>query len=289
LASSDWSTLARSEAPEGENVAVAHPSEHTLTGDFRRHPRFRSRFLPSEHTLLVYRPPGYRDDRLRRFPVLYLHDGQNVFDASNAGMEWQMDEIAEKLIVSGEIEPVIIVGVYNTEARSDEYTPTSVERRRPDGTVFREGGKADLYGRLLLEELKPFIERTYRTRPEPRHTGLGGASHGGLVSLHLGLKHPDVFGNLLVVSPSVPWDDHAILKTVAALPAKTAQRIWVDMGTREGDEMLAGARRLRDALAAKGWKPGVDLHYLEQERGGHDEIAWAARVEGMLRFLWVKG
>lgn len=236
--------------------------------------------------MLVYLPPGYDKEPARRYPVLYMNDGQNVFDASNAGMEWQMDETAEKLIGSGQIEPVIIVGVSSTEAREDEYTPTSMEWKRPDGVVLKGGGKADLYGRLLIEELKPFIDRSYRTRPEPRHTGLGGASHGGLVSLHLGLKHPDVFGNLLVVSPSVPWDDHVILKTVAALPAKTAQRVWVDMGTREGDEMLTGARRLRDALLAKGWKPSVDLLYLEQERGGHDEIAWAARVEGMLRFLW---
>ena len=260
------------------------PIQPTLTGTIRTHPGFASRFL-GPRDVFVYLPPGYDREPARRFPVLYLHDGQNVFDASHMGMEWQMDEIAERLIAAGPIEPLIIVGVANTDARSDEYTPTSVERTASDGTVRKVGGKADLYGRLLLDELKPFIDKTYRTRPEPSATRLGGASHGGLVSLYLGLKHPDVFGGLLVVSPSTWWDDFTILKTVAGLPAKTAQRIWVDIGTREGEEAITGTRRLRDALIAKGWTLGTDLHYLEQENGGHDEISWASRVEGMLRFL----
>jgi len=263
------------------------PIEPARTGTLRTHPGFTSQFL-GPRDVIVYLPPGYDREPSRRYPVLYMHDGQNVFDASSMGMEWQMDEIAERLITSGQIEPVIIVAVFNTEARRDEYTPTYVERTEADGTVRKGGGKAGLYGRLLIEELKPFIDRTYRTRPEPRSTGLGGASFGGLVSLHLGLKHPDVFGNLLAVSPSVWWDDFTILKTIAGLPAKTAQRIWVAIGTREGEEDVAAVRRLRDALAAKGWTPGADLRYLEQERGGHDEISWAAQVEPMLRFLYGK-
>lgn len=256
-----------------------------LTGTLRSHPGFTSQFL-GPRDVVVYLPPGYDKETARRYPVLYMHDGQNVFDASQAGMEWQMDEIAEKLISSGQIEPVIIVGVYNTKERTDEYTPTQMEWKEP--VVRKGGGKADLYGRLLIEELKPFIDRTYRTRPEPRSTSLGGASLGGLVSLYLGLKHPDVFGGILAVSPTVQWDGELILKTIASLPAKTPQRIWADMGTREGEEMIPRARRLRDALLAKGWKLGADLGYMEQEHAHHDEIAWASRVEPMLRFLYGK-
>jgi predicted alpha/beta superfamily hydrolase len=263
------------------------PIRPVLTGTIRTHPAFASQFL-GPRDVVVYLPPGYDREPSRRFPVLYMHDGQNIFDGSHMGMEWQMDEIAERLIAAGQIEPVIIVGVFNTEARGDEYTPTAVDRKQPDGTVTRRGGKADLYGRLLIEELKPFIDRTYRTRPDARSTGLGGASHGGLVSLYLGLKHPDVFGNLLVVSASSWWDDFVVLKTLAALPAKTGQRIWVDMGDHEGEEALATARRVRDALVAKGWKLGDDLRYLEPENGQHDEVSWAARVEPMLRFLYGK-
>lgn len=257
------------------------------TGTLKTHPGFKSQFL-APRDVIVYLPPGYEKEQARRYPVLYMHDGQNIFDSSSAGMEWQMDEIAERLISSGQIEPVIIVGVFNTDARVFEYTPTVVDRKQADGSPIKLGGKADLYGRLLIEELKPFIDRTYRTLPDPRHTGLGGASLGGLVSLYLGLEHPDVFGNLLVVSPSVQWDDHVILKTVSALSAKTAQRIWVDMGSREGDIALEAVRRLRETLLAKGWKPGPDFHYWEQEGAAHDEIAWASRVEPMLRFLYGK-
>jgi predicted alpha/beta superfamily hydrolase len=261
----------------------APPIQPVLTGIQKTHSGFKSQFL-GPRDVIVYLPPGYDKEPSRRYPVLYMHDGQNIFDSSSMGMEWQMDEIAERLIASGSIEPVIIVGVANTEARTDEYSPTAVKRWDGPGLI---GGKADLYGRLLIEELKPFIDKTYRTRPDARSTSLGGASLGGLVSLYLGLKHPDVFGGgLLVVSSVANWDGQMIVKKVEALPAKTPQRIWLDMGTREGEPALVAVHRLRDALAAKGWKPGADLRYLEIERGGHDETSWAARVEPMLRFLY---
>ena len=282
MASSDWSTLARSEEPERKNVAVAHPSEHTLTGDFRRHPRFRSRFLPSEHTLLVYRPPGYSDDRLRRFPVLYLHDGQNVFDraTSATGQEWSVDETAQRLIEEGAIEPIIIVGIYNAgKRRIDEYTPTRDSRKGM-------GGKADAYARMLVQEIKPFIDRRYRTLRTAANTGLGGSSLGGLLTMHLGLRFPTVFSRIAVLSPSVWWDDRAIVREVDALPNKLPLRIWLDSGTGEGGEVTRDARLLRDALVRKGWVVGQDLSYLEAEGGGHNEQSWATRVEGVLRFLF---
>ena len=265
---------------------LSPPIQPVLTGIQKTHPGFKSQFLASRD-VIVYLPPGYDKETSRRYPVLYMHDGQNIFDATNMGMEWQMDEIAERLIQAGQIEPVIIVGVGNTEARMDEYAPTAVKRW--DGGEGLVGGKADLYGRLLIEELKPFIDKTYRTRPDARSTSLGGASLGGLVSLYLGLKHPDVFGGgLLVVSSAAGWDGQMIVKTVEALSAKTPQRIWLDMGTREGEPVLVAVRRLRDALVAKGWKLGADLRYLEVARGGHDELAWAPRVEPLLRFLYGK-
>jgi predicted alpha/beta superfamily hydrolase len=247
------------------------------SGTLRSHPAFASRFL-GPRDVIVYLPPGYEKEPKRRYPVLYLHDGQNLFDAEHAGMEWQVDETAERLIRAGAIEPLIVVGIANTDARWDEYTPTRVDS---------DGGKADLYGRLIVEELKPFVDRTYRTRPVAAATGIGGASLGGLVSLYLGLKYPDVFGTVFAVSPHVWWDHGVILKTVAALPKKSAQRIWVDVGTGEGEEYLDGVRRLRGALIAKGWKIGKELAYVEDEGAQHDELAWAARVEPMLR--WAVG
>jgi predicted alpha/beta superfamily hydrolase len=282
LGSFDRSALARSEELEDESVAVANPPEHSLTGDFRRHPRFRSRFLPSEHTLMVYRPPGYRDDRTRRFPVFYLHDGQNVFDraTSATGQEWSVDETAQRLIESGAIEPVIIVGIYNAgERRIDEYTPTRDSRKNM-------GGAADGYARMLVQEVKPFIDRRYRTLRSAANTGLGGSSLGGLLTMHLGLRYPTVFNRLAALSPSVWWDDRAIVREVNALTAKPPLRIWLDSGTSEGEDVTRDARMLRDALVRKGWVIGQDLAYLEAEGGGHNERSWATRVEGVLRFLF---
>jgi predicted alpha/beta superfamily hydrolase len=282
LGSSDKSALARREAPDREGAIANHPPEHTLTGDFRRHPRFRSRFLPTEHTLLVYRPPGYSDDPSRRFPVLYMHDGQNVFDraTSATGEEWSVDETAERLIEAGEIQPLIIVGVYNAGARRiDQYTPTRDARKRI-------GGKADAYARMLVNEIKPLIDRRYRTLRSASNTGLGGSSLGGLLTMHLGLRYHTVFNRLAVLSPSVWWDDRAIVREVQALRAKLPLRIWLDSGTAEGAEVTRDTRLLRDALVDKGWEVGRDLSYLEAEGGGHNERSWAKRVEGVLRFLF---
>jgi predicted alpha/beta superfamily hydrolase len=285
LGSSSKSALARSEELEEEGVTVENSPKHTLTGDFRRHPRFRSRFLPSDHTLLVYRPPGYRDDRVRRFPVLYLHDGQNVFDraTSATGEEWSVDETAQRLIESGAIEAIIVVGIYNAgHRRVDEYTPT----RDPKKKV---GGKADAYARMLVQEIKPFIDRRYRTLRSAANTGLGGSSLGGLLTMHLGLRYPTTFNRLAVLSPSVWWNDRAIVREVEALTAKPPLRIWLDSGTGEGADVTRDARLLRDALVRKGWVVGKDLAYLEAEGGGHNEKSWATRVEGVLRFLFPVG
>jgi predicted alpha/beta superfamily hydrolase len=143
------------------------PRQQTLTGEFRAHPKFHSKFLPADRDVLVYLPPGYDRDRSRRYPVLYMHDGQNLFDGSTSfipGMEWRVDETAQALIESGAIEPLIIVGIYNTgNLRVDEYTPTADAR-------YKAGGKAALYGRLIVEELKPFIDARYRTRREASAT-----------------------------------------------------------------------------------------------------------------------
>src|SRR5918992_4420314 len=121
---------------------------HTLSGEFRTHKSFHSRFLPSDRDILVYLPPGHDANKKQRYPVLYLHDGQNLFDGATSfikGVEWQVDETAQALITNGAIRPVIIVGIYNTgKERIDEYTPTVDVRHKM-------GGKADLYGRMIEE------------------------------------------------------------------------------------------------------------------------------------------
>jgi predicted alpha/beta superfamily hydrolase len=252
-------------------------------GEFRKHPEFSSKFLPTARDVLVYLPPGYDAEAPRRYPVLYLHDGQNLFDGATAyipGQDWRVGQTAGALIREQAIEPVIVVGIYNTgHARVEEYTPTPCPR-------LKVGGKADLYGRLIVEELKPFIDSNYRTRAGACDTGLGGSSLGGLVTAYLGLRHPGVFGKLAVVSPSVWWDGRRILNDVRSLNSRTDARIWLDMGTGEGPRAINDARLLRDALVSKGWKLDRDLHYHEAQGARHTETAWAQRVDPILRFLY---
>jgi len=251
-----------------------------LTGDFERHPAFASKFLPTPRNLIVYLPPGYREGS-RRYPVLYMHDGQNLFDPATgfAGNEWHMDEVAQQLISEGKIEPLIIVGIDNTgRERIQEYTSGL-------------GDRPPAYERLVVEEVKPFIDAHYRTLPDAEHTGLGGSSLGGLISMHMGLRYPQVFGRLIVMSPSVFWDSRIILKEVAGYTGSARPRIWLDIGTAEGNNpslATADTRMLRDALTAKGWKLNGDLHYMEAEGAAHNEKAWSQRIGPALEFLFTK-
>jgi len=256
---------------------------HTLTGSVEVHPEFRSAVLGTTRRVWVYLPPPYAREPERRFSVLYMQDGQNVFDGATAfvaGMEWEADETVERLSEAGRIEPLIVVAVDNGGLRRAwEYVPTRDERAK-------DGGGADVYGRMLLEELKPWVEKTYRTLPGPAHTGIAGSSLGGIAALYLGLEHPDVFGKIAALSTSVWWDDRWIVRFVEALPARPETRIWTDIGTEEGRDAVPAARALRDALVGKGWREGIDLHYVEADGAVHDEAAWAKRLPGVLEFLY---
>jgi len=258
--------------------------QNTLTGTLRLHKGVASRFRPEPRDVIVYLPPDYNLANDRRYPVLYLHDGQNLFDAATAfaGNEWGLDELAEELIATGQIEPLIIVGIYNTgPARMAEYTHVRDQRGR--------GGRARQYAKLLVEDLKPFIDSEYRTLPDPQNTALGGSSLGALVTLYLGLHYPGVFGKLIVMSPSVWWANRAILREIRKLKSKPPQKIWLDIGTCEGtnpEHCLEDARMLRDALIAKGWKLDEDFRFVEDEGAGHNEKAWGFRMRDALKFLF---
>lgn len=269
--------------------AVIAQQPHTLTGDIRVHKNFHSKILNNDRDVLVYLPPGYDAAQSRRYSILYMHDGQNLFDGATSfipGQEWRIDETAQALIAAGKIEPLIIVGIYNAgKDRINEYTTA-------EDPKYKLGGKADLYGRMLVEELKPFIDAHYRIRKEARHTGLGGSSLGGLASLYLGLKYPTIFGRVAVVSPSVWFANKQIVHYVDALPKRPAVRIWMDIGTKEGrnaeeaQRTVEDARLLRETLVRKGWKVGKDFKYVEAAAAEHNEGAWAARVESILTFLF---
>jgi len=252
-------------------------------GSLDHYSQVRSRFLDQTHDLAVCLPPEYDLEPNRRYPVLYLHDGQNVFDdlpMSPFGVQWGVDTTARALMHAGIIEPMILVAIGNAgRDRIDEYTPTRDH-------AHDAGGMADRYGQMLVYEIKPFIDRHYRTRRSARDTGLAGSSLGGLLTLHLGLTHPAIFGKLALLSPSVWWDDRWIVRQLNASDARRPNlAIWLDVGTGE-TRMLKGTRLLHRMLLRKGWRDGVDLHYMEAQGALHDERAWGHRTGLFLKFLF---
>ncbi len=229
----------------------------------------------SAREVQVWLPPGYADAGAVRHPVLYLQDGQNVFDAVAAGTEWQVDETAQRLVRAGAITPPIVVAVASNDERITDYTAV------PE--PGRGGGGAARYAAWLLQVLKPEIDRRYRTRPEREHTAVGGSSLGGLLALQMVLEHAEQVGAALVVSPSVWWANETVLAQVRRAPATLpVPRLWLQVGEAEGATMLQGARALRGALQRRGWVPA----YRELPGAGHDEASWALGVEDMLRFLY---
>jgi predicted alpha/beta superfamily hydrolase len=250
--------------------------------ELHRHERFRSRFLRNQRDFIVYLPPRYHDQPERRFPVLYMHDGQNLFDGATSfvpGMDWHVGQTADDFILTGAAQPLIIVGIYNIgKSRIQEYTPTKAPRLG--------GGRADRYAKFLIQEVMPFLQREYRVLSDPRVTGVGGSSLGGLLSLYLGLKHPQIFGRLAALSPSVWWNQRAIHRFAAAARVEPRPRIWLDIGTKEGPRIVQDVEQFRDVLLQKGWQLGKDLYYQRVEGAEHNEAAWAERVGPFLQFLY---
>jgi predicted alpha/beta superfamily hydrolase len=261
-------------------------SEH-IADELDSNPRyqvheFHSEILPDDRTVSVYLPPQHLEQEERRFPVLYLHDGQNLFDGRTsyiAGRTWQAHTTADLLTEQNEIEPLILVGIANTGLRRmAEYTPTR--------DFKMGGGEGKSYGRLLMEELKPWVDRRYRTLPDAQNTGVGGSSLGGLISLYLGFANPGVYGKVAVMSPSLWWDQRSILNAIGQQATKPELRIWLDMGTAEGARHVRDADMLEKLLLKRGWQIGVDLAYEKAPGAEHDESAWSDRFGDVLRFLF---
>ncbi|HEX4824491.1 MAG TPA: alpha/beta hydrolase-fold protein [Candidatus Polarisedimenticolaceae bacterium] len=242
-----------------------------------------SRELGNTRDLLVYLPPSHGTAN-RTYPTLYMHDGQNLFDAatSYAG-EWRADETLEAL--AGEGIEAIVVGIPNSgTARLAEYSPFEDK--------LSGAGRARDYVRFVVETVKPLVDDAFRTTGLPEATATIGSSMGGLVSLYAFFERPDVFGLVGAVSPSLGFARQAPLAWLESAPF-VGGRIYMDVGTlegppRAGDEpspYVRLVRRAYDALVSKGYAPDRDILYREDEGGRHNEAAWAARLPEALRFL----
>jgi predicted alpha/beta superfamily hydrolase len=256
-----------------------------VSSQLRKHEKFRSRFLRNQRDLTVYLPSVYDSEPRAHLPVLYLQDGQNLFDPRTSflpGVYWGIGDTADRLIGSGAVQPLIIVGIYNAgRARVNEYTPIKAPKHG--------GGRAERYSKFLLQEVMPFIQRQYRVATDPALTGIGGSSLGGLVSLYIGLKAPHIFGRIAALSPSVWWNQRWLHRFAENTRVEPRPRIWLDIGSKEGARIVQDVEQFRDVLVTKGWRLNKDLRYLRVEGGEHNEAAWAQRVGPLLQFLYPPG
>ncbi len=267
----------------------APDTKHSVTGTVKVFPQLHSPQLDNRRDILVYVPPGYTSGFLR-YPVLYMHDGQNLFDsATSYAGEWQVDETIEHLSAEG-IE-AIVVGVPNIGARRlDEYGPFR--------NVRGEGGGGDAYLAFLVDTVKPLVDAHFRTILDRRYTGIMGSSMGGLISLYAAFQRPETYGLIGAMSPSL-WFAAAEIFPYVRRAQFSPARIYLDIGTREGgssqvDRLLrdASARRytgntfrMYQLLVAKGYQPEQDVMFVEEPGGIHQESAWARRLPNALRFL----
>jgi predicted alpha/beta superfamily hydrolase len=258
----------------------------TLSGTIRFHEAFPSQALGNARTIAVYMPPDYDQQPDRRYPVLYMQDGQNVFDAATSavGLEWQADETAERLIAAGAIEPLLIVGIANTPSRHDEYTATV-------DAAHKHGGDVARYARFVAEEVKPFIDKTYRTQTESSATGVAGSSLGALASLEIARRYPDSFGRIALISPSLWWDQEQPLRALEQDAAWfKGKRIWLDCEATVPPEPESGhtrrARRLAAIFRGAGLVEGRDLVFREYPGEDHNERTWGTHFDEVLRFLY---
>jgi len=276
--------LESNENQSTESTVLSQEDDALLHPRLRLHKAFQSSYLPDDRDVIVYVPPGYDEEPERKYPVLYLHDGQNLFDGRTSFVKdrtWQVREHADAAIEAGEVVPLVIVGIYNTgDRRLSEYTH--------EYNWQMGGGQADAYGQLVTRELLPWIANHYRVRQDRQNTGLGGSSLGGLVSLYLGLRYPAVFGKLAVLSPSVWWNHKSILGYLNEHAPQMWERprVWLDVGDNEGQKAVRDVEHLARRLKANGWKPGETMHFDKVHGGTHDEASWATRVRPMLRFLF---
>jgi len=249
---------------------------HTVVGLVKVMRGVESPQLGNRRDLLVYLPPSYaRGDR--RYPVIYMHDGQNLFDrATSFGEAWEVDQTLED--ASAEGLEAIVVAIPNMGAeRLDEYSPW----RDP---AHKQGGRGDAYADFIVQTVKPIIDRDFRTRPERETTGIAGSSMGGLISLYAFFRNPEIFGFTGVMSAAFWFGAHGIYRYVEERPF-AGGRIYLDVGTNEGTQEVGDVRRMKNLLESKGYRANHDLLFFVEMGGQHNERAWARRLRRALHFL----
>lgn len=256
---------------ESVSASVRH-----ITGKVDFYPGFKGENLLSRD-IIVWMPPSYDSLTAKHYPVLYMQDGQNIFDPSTSsfGSEWRIDETADSLIKVEAINEIIIVGIYNTSQRSSEYSKSD---------------SGYTYMKFMVNRLKPFIERTYRTLADKENTAIGGSSLGGLISFMLAWDYPDVFSKAACLSPAFKIGRYDIVTDVNNYVGPKKQLIfYIDNGGVDLEKKLQpGVDEMLSALENKGYTLGRDIYYYKDDNATHNEKAWASRVYRFLEYFFGK-
>lgn len=228
--------------------------------------------------VIVWLPPFYFLEQEKRYPVLYMHDGQNIVNPKTSAfkIDWQIDETADSLIRKGLIEPVIIVGIYNTSDRRSEYS---------------ENDTGYTYMKFSVDFLKPFIDKNYRTRTEREFTATGGSSMGGLISFMLQWEYPEIFSKAICLSPAFSIGRFNFVDNVETYEGEKKKiQFYIDNGGDELDSQLQpGVEDMLSALRKKGYKEKEDFYWFKDEKAPHNESAWAKRIWRALIYLFGTG
>ncbi|MBW7476849.1 esterase family protein [Paenibacillus oenotherae] len=243
--------------------------------------------LGNDREVYIYLPVGYDDDYTQRYPVLYMHVGQHVFNPrKESGESWNMHRVADRLIAGRLIEPLIIVAVeHKFEEGTSEYFH--------DLCAYPIRCLGEDYEHFLIEELKPLVDRSFRTLPEAEHTGLMGSSAAGIATYNIGLRNPDVFGMLGILSPFfVKVEPYTLeeMEQYRLYPLNEGQKIWLDIGGAEGFFMPSHVKEVAEEMLRAGWRQEADLYYFEERDAAHSERDWGRRAHlPLIHFFGGKG
>ncbi len=224
--------------------------------------------------LIIWLPPSYKFDQTKRYPVLYMQDGQNIVDpaTSSFGIDWQIDETADSLISVSKIKELIIVGIYNTSDRSEEYSP---------GTL------GELYMEMIVKKIKPMIDKRYRTLKDRKNTAVAGSSMGGLISLMLIINYPEYFSMAACLSPAFKYNGFDYTPEIEKLEKDNGIKLYIDNGTVGLEEkLLPGVLEAKKKLLNLGFTEGKDFIFFIDKNATHNEAAWAKRTYRYLEYFF---
>ncbi|SDZ37902.1 Enterochelin esterase [Evansella caseinilytica] len=245
---------------------------------------FYSKVLRNSRKIFIYLPPSYEKALNKRFPTVYMHAGQRIFDPIKENDEsWNVHKAADKLIKEKKIEEIIIIGIAHKRIiETNEFCHFI----SPDKHIRCSGL---LYEKFIINELKPFIDFNYRTLRDRDNTALIGSSAGGLSTYHTGFRNPDIFGKIGLMSPffvKVNDDDHSETKLYKKYGRKENLKIWMDIGEAEGMFLVRHVREVADNLVKIGYKYGEELVYYQDPNGAHFEKNWGERVHLPLLYFF---